>query len=262
MIPLRDINPTRRFPIATLALIVANVLVFAYQSTLGENQMTAFVNQFGVRPAILLRDLDGQASTLITSMFLHGDILHIGSNMLYLWIFGNNIEDRLGIVRFLLFYFITGLIASGTQIAIDPASRVPMIGASGAIAGVLGGYIVLFPNARVQTIIFLFYFIRIVEVSAVALLGWWFLLQVLNGALSLGIEAAEGGVAFFAHIGGFAAGWLLIRIFAIRPSSYFDAPEAPVDSLFRRTSNNPWDRRSIDDGSQLRRRQRRDDDWF
>jgi len=243
MIPLRDINPTRRVPIATVTLIAINVLVFLYQSSLRARAFDAFVFQFGATPAAITNDFNSYAHTLITSMFLHGDWLHIGSNMLYLWIFGNNIEDRLGILRFLTFYFLSGLAAAGTQIAIGPDSQVPIIGASGAIAGILGAYLTLFPNARVQTLLIFFYFVRIVEVSAVWLLGWWFLLQVLYGFGSLTATQA-GGVAFFAHIGGFAAGWLLIRLFtfgrpAVRPRRE-DVSTQGVDDIFRRRRDDRW----------------------
>ena len=156
MIPLRDINPTRRVPFATAALIAVNVLVFLYQQTLPEGEFQAFVFRLGVVPAAVTGDFNRSAYTFVTSMFLHGDWLHVGSNMLYLWIFGNNVEDRLGLIRFVLFYFITGFAAAGAQIAIAPGADIPMIGASGAIAGVLGAYLVLFPSARVQTLVFFF----------------------------------------------------------------------------------------------------------
>lgn len=246
MIPIRDINPTQRFPIATVALIAVNVLVFIYQASLGTQRETLFVMEYAVRPAELLRDFNGQAQTLVTSMFLHGDILHIGSNMLYLWIFGNNIEDQLGIPRFLLFYFLTGFIAGGAQIAIDPSSQIPMIGASGAIAGVLGGYLILFPRAKVQTIILLFYFIRVVEISAMWLLGWWFVIQLFGGVSALGIES-QGGVAFFAHIGGFVGGLILIRIFTAGRAIERRPIDNPVDGMFRRPSNDPWTKALDDD---------------
>ncbi len=246
MIPLRDINPTRRVPVVTVALIAINVIVFFIQPNSSEQLMKEFVDRFGMTPANVVGDFNTFGYTLFTSMFLHGDLLHIGSNMLYLWIFGNNIEDRLGVLRFVLFYFITGLLASSAQIAIDPGSRIPNVGASGAIAGVLGAYIVLFPNARVQTLIFLWYFVRVVEVSAGWLLGWWIALQVLAGVLDLGTFQAQGGIAYFAHIGGFAAGWLLIRLFVagrpVRPGLY-DARIPSADDIFRRRRRDDrwWD---------------------
>ncbi|HEY4690479.1 MAG TPA: rhomboid family intramembrane serine protease [Anaerolineae bacterium] len=246
MIPLRDLNPTRRVPLVTVLLIGINVLVFLYEWSLSEGALNQFVFQFGMIPANITSNLDQYGYTIFSSMFLHGDWLHIGSNLLYLWIFGNNVEDRLGPLRFILFYFITGVLAAGAQIAIGPDSTVPNIGASGAIAGVLGAYLVLFPNARVQTLIFWLYFIRIIEVSAVWLLGWWFLLQVLYGLGSLGLEQT-GGIAFFAHIGGFVAGWLLIRPFAVgtTPRSSRDDLAIPtIDDIFtnRRRNDRWWDR--------------------
>jgi membrane associated rhomboid family serine protease len=230
MIPLRDLNPTRRVPIITVIFVAINVLVFLYEQTLSERGLTRLFLQYGV---VSSRFFDGNLTlndglTLITSMFLHGGWLHIGGNLLYLWIFGNNIEDRLGAVRFIGFYFITGFVASALQIINEPSSRLPMIGASGAIAGVLGGYIVLFPRARVQTLVVFFVFIQVVSVSASLLLGWWFLIQLFNGVMSLG-DYAQGGVAFFAHIGGFIAGAILIRLFTIgrRPDDWWRPPADP-----------------------------------
>ncbi len=240
MIPLRDINPTRRVPVATIALIAINVVVFLFQSSLADQAMERFIFQFGMTPAAVTGDFNTFGYTLVTAMFLHGDVLHIGSNMLYLWIFGNNVEDRLGIVRFVLFYFITGFLASGAQIAIDSDSTIPNVGASGAIAGILGAYIVLFPNARVQTLVIFYYFIRIVEVSAVWLLGWWILLQVFAGLLDLGTFQAQGGIAYFAHIGGFVAGWLLIRPFAVGRPGRDDPFRTSVEDIFRRRRDDRW----------------------
>lgn len=240
MIPLRDINPTRRVPVITVVFIAINVVVFLYEQTLSERNLTRLFLQYGVVPA---RFFDGNLTlndglTLITSMFLHGGWLHVGGNLLYLWIFGNNIEDRLGAVRFIGFYLITGFVASALQIISEPSSRLPMIGASGAIAGVLGGYIVLFPRARVQTLIIFFIFVQVVSVPASLLLGWWFLIQLFNGVMSLG-DYSSGGVAFFAHIGGFIAGVILIRIFTVgrRPDDWWRPPSDP----FGRTSNRWWE---------------------
>ena len=228
MIPLRDLNPTRRVPIMTIVLIAINALVFFYELSLSSRGQQRLFLQYGAVPARLT---DGSitandALTLVTSMFLHGDWLHILGNMLYLWIFGNNIEDRLGIVRFTLFYFLSGLAAGAGQILVSPSSTVPMIGASGAIAGVLGAYIVLFPRARVQTLIFFGFWIQVVNLSAVALLGWWFFLQILNGVLSLGAYAG-GGVAFFAQIAGFIVGAILIRFFTLGRGSRGDWWQSP-----------------------------------
>jgi membrane associated rhomboid family serine protease len=222
MIPLRDANPTRRTPVVTLAFIVACFVVFAWELGLqatSEASLNAFVTELGVVPAELLAAwgagqlLSQETATLITSQFLHGGWLHLLGNMLYLWIFGNNIEDRLGRVLFVLFYLGGGVVAGLTQTAIDPDSTIPLIGASGAIAATLGAYFVLFPGARITTLVFLGFFYQLIEVPAIIVLGFWFLLQLLDGIGSLGMEAGAG-VAFFAHIGGFVGGalvaWLMI----------------------------------------------------
>jgi membrane associated rhomboid family serine protease len=227
MIPLHDANPTRRTPVVTLAIIAVCALVYGYQVLLmfdgGEAALSAFITRWGVVPAELVEAFRSRAflsietATLITSQFLHGSLIHIGGNLLFLWIFGNNIEDRFGRLRFLAFYLIGGIVAGLTQVVIDPASTIPTIGASGAIAATLGAYIVLFPRARVTTAIFLVFFYQLIEVPAVFVLGFWFVLQLFDGLGSLGDmgAAATGGVAFFAHIGGFvfgAAVALLVRL--------------------------------------------------
>ena len=222
MIPLRDANPTRRTPVVTLAFIVASFVVFAWELGLqatSEASLNAFVTGWGVVPAELLaawgvgQFVSQETATLITSQFLHGGWLHLLGNVLYLWIFGNNIEDRLGRALFVLFYLGGGVVAGLTQTAIDPDSTIPLIGASGAIAATLGAYFVLFPGARITTLVFLGFFYQLIEVPALIVLGFWFLLQLLDGIGSLGMEAGAG-VAFFAHIGGFVGGalvaWLLI----------------------------------------------------
>jgi membrane associated rhomboid family serine protease len=222
MIPLRDANPTRRTPVVTFALIVTCFVVFAWELGLqatSEASLNAFVTEWGVVPAELLaawgagQFLSQETATLISSQFLHGGWLHLLGNVLYLWIFGNNIEDRLGRVLFVLFYLGGGVVAGLTQTAIDPDSTIPLIGASGAIAATLGAYFVLFPGARITTLVFLGFFYQLIEVPAIIVLGFWFLLQLLDGIGSLGMEAGAG-VAFFAHIGGFVGGafvaWLMI----------------------------------------------------
>lgn len=210
-IPLKDENPTYRFPYVTVFFIILNVLVFLYQLFSGQG-LQYFVYKMGAIPYEITHftTLPGPprvspALSLVTSMFLHGGLFHLFGNMLYLWIFGNNIEDFLGPVRFVLFYFLSGLGASLTHILLHPNSQIPMIGASGAIAGVLGAYLILYPGARVLTLVFLFFFIRIIPIPAAIILGFWFLLQVFN--IGLG-----GGVAWFAHIGGFLIGIGLIKI--------------------------------------------------
>ena len=228
MFPLKDINPTTRPPVITVLLIVANVAVFVSELALGR-QVGGFIAAWGVVPYEYthLTDLVGRFQgipiehtpgpaflplTLVTSMFIHGGFMHIFGNMLYLWIFGNNIEDLLGPLRFILFYLACGLIAGAAHIATNPASAVPTVGASGAVAGVLGAYLVAYPRARVLTLVFIVFFVQLVRLPAAVVLIFWFVLQFFQGVASLG-GASAGGVAWFAHIGGFLAGvagvWLL-----------------------------------------------------
>jgi len=217
MLPLRDDNPARHTPVVTLLLLGANIAAFLYEITLPGDALQAMVMQRGAIPARLVTEplFGGPAGgspalTLFTSMFLHGGFMHLAGNMLYLWIFGNNIEDRTGSVRFLVFYLLSGLGAAGAQIATSPRSEIPMIGASGAIAGVLGAYMLLFPRARVLTLI---PWVGTVYLPALMVLGLWFVFQVL---MSWSDAPGSGGVAFFAHIGGFVAGMFLIWIFIRR----------------------------------------------
>jgi membrane associated rhomboid family serine protease len=219
-IPLKDENPTRRFPYVTVLFIGLNILIFLYQ-LFSPQGLHYYVYKMGAIPYEVTHfqsihyfpwispDYFPRLSpplTLLTSMFLHGGIFHLLFNMLYLWIFGNNVEDFLGPARFILFYLLSGLGASFTHVIFNFNSQLPMIGASGAIAGILGAYLLLYPRARVLTLIFLFFFIRIVPIPAAVVLGLWFLLQVLN----IGVG---GGVAWFAHIGGFLVGIVLVKIF-------------------------------------------------
>lgn len=220
MIPLYDNVPTRRFPVVTVGLIVVNVLVFVYELTLSSGSLNTFFFRAGAIPYELTNRVDIMPADLvpwfltpITAMFVHGGWLHIIFNMLFLWIFGNNVEDTMGRFRFIIFYLVCGLIATATQVAIDVSSTVPTIGASGAIAGVLGAYIVLFPRARVLSAIPIFIFIQLIYVPAWVLLGVWFALQAAQGLLSMG---GQSEVAFFAHIGGFVAGLVLVWVFAGR----------------------------------------------
>jgi len=222
MIPLHDDNPTRRQPIVTIALIVTCVRVFLWQSALPPRQETAVVYSFGFIPAVLLGGASLPAElavipagmTLFTSMFLHGGFMHLAGNMLYLWVFGNNIEDVCGHGRFILFYLLCGLAAAFAQALPNPGSEIPMIGASGAISGVLGAYLVLFPHARVYTLVPIG-FVFFMQIKAGWLLGFWFVFQLLSG---FGANPAEGGVAFWAHVGGFVAGVPLIWL--LRDKSY------------------------------------------
>ncbi|HTK46031.1 MAG TPA: rhomboid family intramembrane serine protease [Patescibacteria group bacterium] len=225
MIPLRDRNPTRRSPIVTIGLIVACFIAFGLELWItasgGDIALERFFEQWGAVPARITGALEsgdyfgGATLGMITSMFLHGGWLHILGNMLYLWIFGNNVEDRLGRIPFLVFYLIGGIAAALTQVVIDPHSHAPLVGASGAIAATLGAYIVLFPGARILSLVFLGFFYQLLEVPALIILGFWFVLQLISGAAALGATTASGGVAFFAHIGGFALGvvvGLLLRV--------------------------------------------------
>jgi membrane associated rhomboid family serine protease len=214
MIPLRDENPTRSTAFVTIALIVANVAVFFYELTLTTTlQVNTFFADFALVPSEILTDHTLPVyGTVISSMFLHGGWLHLIGNMLYLWIFGNNIEDCVGRIRFILFYLLCGAAAAATQVVMNPGSQVPMVGASGAVSGVLGAYLLLFPRARVLVLLPIFIFYRLFHVPAALLLIFWFALQLLSGLSALGVNVS-GGIAFWAHIGGFVAGMLLILPF-------------------------------------------------
>ena len=200
MFPLSDVIPSRTTPVVTVSLIALNALVFLFELTLSDRELQLFALSYGVVPA------DFTWPSIVTSMFMHGGWLHFLGNMLYLWIFGDNVEDRLGHLRYLLFYLFCGAAAALGQTAIEPYSAVPMIGASGAIAGVMGAYFVLFPHSRVLTAVFIFIFFDVVEIPAIFFLGIWFLMQFFSGVGSLGADAAHGGVAFWAHIAGFFVG--------------------------------------------------------
>ncbi len=228
-LPLKDINPTRRFPFVTIAFIAINVVVFLYEVALGPH-INAFISAWGIVPYEITHgvDLVGPTAggriyhaegpsiifaTLFSSMFIHGGFLHIFGNMLYLWIFGKNIEDLLGPAKFFVFYIVCGLIAGGAHIATQPNSAVPTVGASGAVAGVLGAYLSASPRARVLTRVFVFMFIRVMMIPASFLLVFWFIIQIFSGVGSLG---AGSGVAWFAHIGGFIGGIVLLKLMAGR----------------------------------------------
>jgi membrane associated rhomboid family serine protease len=214
VLPLSDHNPRRTTPVINILLIAVNIFMFFWELSLGPDierdlYAVAFVPaRFWHSPFIGLNVI-----RMFISMFLHGGWLHLGGNMLYLWIFGDNIEDRLGHFKYLIFYLLCGLIATLSHAFFNPGSRVPSIGASGAIAGVLGAYILLFPRAQVTTVIPIFFFITVREIPAIIVLGLWFVLQLFVGVTSLGVEeASAGGVAYFAHIGGFVAGMVLIAL--------------------------------------------------
>ena len=258
MFPLKDDIPTRRFPILTVALIVGNIVMFfAFQGAFFDDaKFEARVVEYGAIPYEITHPgkecgvvvgseqvaCEGQPGvgeapdqaptwlTVLTSMFMHGGLLHLGGNMLFLWIFGNNIEDSMGRPRFVVFYLLGGLAALLAQTLIEPNAAVPTIGASGAVAAVLGGYALLYPRARVVTVIFIVIFFTVLTLPALLVLGAWFVLQLLNGAGSLAQPVGEGGgVAYFAHIGGFLFGLLMIRAFANRVhEDYETAHRTPV----------------------------------
>ncbi|GMR04789.1 MAG: rhomboid family intramembrane serine protease [Thermodesulfobacteriota bacterium] len=227
MIPLKDDTPRETFPYVTIAIIVINVLVFVYEIALGYKGMERFIYSTAAIPYevthftdIGVKALVPPPFTLFTAMFVHGGFFHVGGNMLFLWIFGDNIEDSLGHFKFIVFYLLMGLIASFAQIMLTgPSSQMPMIGASGAIAGVLGAYLLLFPRAQVITLIFLIFFVTLVRIPAVFFLALWFLFQLLS-------SGSGGSVAWFAHIGGFVAGLALIKLFH---------PKVPRGRIFMRT---------------------------
>ena len=226
MIPIRDTIPSRRTAWVTRALLVGNVAAFAFELRQGA-RLEAFLYHFGVVPnqwmVSSLSDLWDWPQlflTLLTSQFLHGGFLHLASNMLYLWIFADNVEDRLGPVRFLLLYLASGMMAAVSQILVEPRSALPMIGASGAIAGVLGAYLLMFPGSRIVTLVPLGWLLQTVELPAVLFLGFWFLLQWVQGLTTIGVVAERvGGVAFWAHIGGFVGG--MIGTAVLRPKRWW-----------------------------------------
>jgi len=226
VIPLHDDNPTKIFPIFTVAFIVICVLAFLWQSSLGPEGNQVAVFGLGVIPAVLLDKVQLPVElviipaqlTVFTSMFLHGGFMHLAGNMLYLWIFGNNVEDSMGHVRFVIFYLVCGVAAVAGQTLQNPDSQIPMIGASGAISGVLGAYLLLYPHARVLVAIPLGFFVHLVRMPAGWVLGLWILFQLINSALT---SSEGGGVAWFAHIGGFIAGMALIPLFKYKKVKLF-----------------------------------------
>jgi membrane associated rhomboid family serine protease len=213
LIPYKDDNPTQIFPFFTILFIGLNIVVFMFELV---TDAQSIVFSFGAVPAALLSFKTAQpvhpALTVITAMFLHGGFLHLAGNMLYLWIFGNNIEDRLGHLRFVVFYVLCGFISAYAHAITEPRSIVPMIGASGAVAGILGAYILLFPRAQVFTVIFLGFFVQVVRLPALIVIGFWAIIQVVNGIIEKGMMD-QAGVAWFAHIGGFVFGVLSIKLF-------------------------------------------------
>src|SRR3954466_7582052 len=221
MIPLRDVIPSRTIPYITITIIILNAVAWLFEISLPHEVLNDFLAIYGVVPAYF------SAPTLVTSMFLHGSWSHVIGNMWYLWIFGDNVEDRLGHGRFVIFYLLCGFAAAFGQIAMDPQSTLPTIGASGAIAGVMGAYFVLYPQSRVLTLI-PWIFLEIVELPAIVLLGFWFLMQLFSaGAIAVTANQASGGVAFMAHVAGFLTGLLGVFVFRKRepPAAWWN-PDA------------------------------------
>lgn len=213
MIPIRDQIPTRRVPVVNYTLIAVNILVYLFMLLSGSSQ-ESWAYQFAMVPSDFIDGVDaGDILTIFTSMFMHGGLAHIAGNMLYLWIFGDNVEDSMGPARYLTFYLVGGIVASLTHLLTNLGSQVPTVGASGAIAAVLGAYLVLFPQSRIVTVIPLGFFMRLTVVPASIVLGLWFILQLFSGVLSLG-GPDVGGVAFWAHVGGFVVGVVMAKLFA------------------------------------------------
>jgi len=211
MFPLRDTQPSYSRPVVTVFLIVFNILVFLFEVSLDPYSRNAFIAEYGLIPDRF------QASAVLTSMFLHGGWFHVLGNMWFLWIFGDNIEDILGHAKYLLFYLLCGAAAALTHVFFNHFSRVPTVGASGAIAGVMGAYMVKFPRSRIVTLVFIFIFVTTIDVPAVVMLLYWFALQVFSGVGSIAdSHVSQGGTAWFAHVGGFVAGILLIHLLGTR----------------------------------------------
>lgn len=243
MFPISDDNPRLLTPVVTWSIIGACVLVFLWQSVLGADAAQIAIYEFGMIPARLFGEAElrpGLAvvpawSTVLTSMFMHGGWLHLGLNMLFLWIFGDNVEDSMGHVRYLIFYLLCGVAAALAQALVNPASTIPMVGASGAISGVLGAYVLLHPYATVRVLIFFGVFVTMANVPALFVLGIWFLTQLASAALS---ATSQPGVAFWAHVGGFVAGLALVPLFKQRGVALFQPPRSRPFALERKRG--PW----------------------
>jgi membrane associated rhomboid family serine protease len=225
MFPLKDTQPSYSRPVVTIVLIAINILVFLYEWSLDEWSLpeysrqylssTALIRMYGATPDHL------RLTTLVTSMFLHGGWMHVLGNMLFLWVFGNRLEDALGHAKFLIFYLLCGVVAALAQVLLNPFSTVPIVGASGAIAGVMGAYLLKFPRARILTLVFIVIFATTFEIPAVILLGYWFIFQLFSGLGSIAqTNLSGGGVAWFAHVGGFLAGMVLVKVMGTRERYY------------------------------------------
>jgi membrane associated rhomboid family serine protease len=211
MFPLRDTQPSYSRPLITVLIIILNVVVFLHEFSLDEYSRNYFIAHYGLIPARF------HFSAVLTSMFLHGGWMHIIGNMWFLWIFGDNVEDAFGHVKYLVFYFLCGIAAAFTQVLFSAGSRLPMVGASGAIAGVMGAYLIKFPRSRIVTLVFIFIFITTIEVPAGLMLAYWFFIQFFSGVGTIGYShVSQGGTAFFAHIGGFITGMILVGVMGTR----------------------------------------------
>ncbi|MBS1127123.1 MAG: rane protein [Nitrospirae bacterium] len=218
MIPYKDDNPIHIIPVSTVLILALNMLVFIMQLLSGDDSRS-IVYHYGAIPHNIISFQSNQpippVLTIFTSMFMHGGLFHLVWNMLYFWIFANNIEERLGHIRFVLFYLFCGVVAAFSHALLSPGSNIPMIGASGAVSGMLGAYILLFPMAKIRTIIFLGFYVTVVKIPALIVIGFWAIIQVVSGLLSPG-SANQGGIAFFAHVGGFVAGLFTIKLWQPR----------------------------------------------
>lgn len=241
MIPLQDLNPRRRPALVTWGIIIVNICVFLYELSLSEEARQIFFRNWGFTPGLFLDDyfsvLTGQPPwqsyfSLITHLFIHGGWLHLIGNMWTLWIFGDNVEDRLGSLRFLFFYLVTGILATLTHALIYPDSVVPLVGASGAISAVMGAYFMMYPFARILVLIPIFFFPLFVEVPAFLYLGLWFLMQFYSGLFSLALPGSVGGIAWFAHLGGFITGALTYRLFCKKACRFYKDEEGIFGAFF------------------------------
>jgi len=240
--PFKDDNPTSSRPIISWALISICSLIFFYQLSLSIFDFNNFVRYFGITPFKLINNTNDQWFTVLSSMFVHGNLTHLAGNMVYLWIFGDNIEDSMGSGKFIIFYLLSGIGAAFLQAIIDPSSSIPMIGASGAIAGVLGGYLLLHPKSNVNVLMWIIIFISVIRVPAFIVLGFWIVGQFFNASFG-----SEGGVAYFAHIGGFIAGMLLIPFFKRADVSLFQEAHSQAFQSSNVDFNNLRSRNSSDD---------------
>jgi rhomboid family protein len=218
LIPYKDDNPTNRIPFVTIGIIILNILIFIFEAT-SSSGMKQITYSYGAIPRFIMT-LDKEQPihpmlTVVSSMFMHGGLFHLGGNMLYLWIFGNNIEDRLGHLRFVVFYLFCGIVSAYAHAITEPDSLMPMIGASGAISGILGAYLILFPKAIVYTLVFLGFFVTTLKIPALIVIGFWAIIQFVNGLMSTGVTG-RGGIAWFAHIGGFLIGLATIKLWLPR----------------------------------------------